>query len=115
MRTVHFALLVLLIATTGAFTNEIADADDSLRITYDAPYYLKVNDSAIEIKFTENKNNLSMKLSDQTGNVIFCKDTVLLDHVNSISIPLADTSKPMTLDIRCASFTGKSFIPGLVK
>ncbi len=115
MKNVHFALLVIFSAVTCAFANEIAEIVDSTQITYCAPYSLKVNDSVIEIRFTENKNNLSMILSDKTGNVIYSKDTVILDHMNSVSIPLADTSKPLTLDIRCTAFTGKSFIPGNAK
>jgi hypothetical protein len=115
MRNGLLALILVFSAATCAFTNEIAEIIDSSRITYSAPYSLKVNGSVVEIKFTENKSNLSMILSDQTGNVIFSKDTVLPDQMNSISIPLADTSKPMTLDIRCAAFTGKTFIPGNTK
>jgi hypothetical protein len=115
MRNVLFALLFVFFTATCAFAKEIAEIADSTRISYCAPYSLKVNDSVIEIIFTESKNNLSMILSDQTGNVIFSKDTVLLDHMNSVLIPLADTSKPMRLDIRCAAFTGKSFIPGNAK
>jgi hypothetical protein len=115
MRKWYRALLFGFFAATCAFTNEITDVVDSSYITNNAPYSLKVNGTVIEIRFAENKNILSMILSDRTGNVIFSKDTVLLDQMNSISIPLADTGKPMTLDIRCAAFTGKSFIPGYTK
>ncbi len=112
MRKLLSALLFGFSAASCAFTSELTENVDSSCIAYQAPYSLKVNGSVMEIRFVENKNVLSMILSDQAGNVIFSKDTVSLDHMNSISIPLADTSKPMTLTIRCAAFTGKSFIPG---
>ncbi len=112
MRKLLSALLFGFSAATCAFTSESVEGVDSLCTAYQAPYSLKVNGSVMEIQFAENKKVLSMKLSDREGNVIFSKDTVSLDHMNSISIPLADTGKPMTLDIRCVAFTGKSFIPG---
>jgi len=115
MRIWYHTLLIGFSVVTCAFTNENISAVDSSRSTYSAPYSLKVNGSVMEIRFTENKNSLSMILSDQTGNVIFSKDTVFLDQMNSISIPLVETSKPMTLNIRCANFTGKTFIPGNTK
>lgn len=115
MRKLLSALLFGFSAATCAFTSENAERVDSLCTTYRAPYSLKVNGLAMEIQFAENKKVLSMILSDRAGNVLFSKDTVVLDHMNSISIPLADTGNPMTLDIRCAAYTGKSFIPGYKK
>lgn len=115
MKIVFFALYFVFSAVTCVFTKEVAENIDSSRIIRSAPYSLKVNDSVVVIGFTENKDKLSVILSDHDGNVIFSNDTVMLDHMNSVSIPLTDTSKPMTLNIRCASFTGKSFIPGSSK
>lgn len=115
MRLWFHALLIGFSAVLCAFANENSSVIDSSRITHSAPYSLKVNGSVMEIRFIDNRNILSMILSDQTGNIIFSKDSVFPDHMNSISIPLVETSKPMTLDIRCAAFTGKSFIPAITK
>lgn len=115
MRDVLIALLFAFSMVTSAFTKEITEIDDTSLITYCAPYSLRVNGSAIEIKFAENKDSVSMILSDQTGNVLFSNDTVVLDNMNSVSIPLTDTGMPMTLDIRCTAFTGRSYIPATAK
>jgi len=97
----------------NAFTTDTALDTDTAVVKYQAPYSFKVSDKHLEVTFTtDTTEQLSMVLSDESGQVIFSKDNVQPDQKKTVTIPLNDTSVPMTLQVKCTTFTGKTYFPG---